>query len=79
MAPLPAGWGKTVTGQPMPNVAAAVLRSRLALRDSSGAARLAVGLRLDPQTGSRLMPADVEGTRLLSREAVAQTNPVVRN
>jgi hypothetical protein len=28
MAPLPAGWGETVTGEPMPNVAAAVRRSR---------------------------------------------------
>jgi len=28
MAPLPAGWGKTLTGEPMPNVAAAVRRSR---------------------------------------------------
>jgi hypothetical protein len=28
MAPLPAGWGETVTGKPMPNVAAAVRRSR---------------------------------------------------
>jgi hypothetical protein len=25
---LPAGWGETVTGEPMPNVAAAVHRSR---------------------------------------------------
>jgi hypothetical protein len=29
MAPLPAGWGETVTGEPMPNVAAAVGRSRV--------------------------------------------------
>jgi hypothetical protein len=28
MAPLPSGWGKTLTGEPMPNVAAAVRRSR---------------------------------------------------
>jgi hypothetical protein len=28
MAPLPAGWGETLTGEPMPNVAAAVRRSR---------------------------------------------------
>jgi hypothetical protein len=28
MAPLPEGWGKTLTGEPMPNVAAAVRRSR---------------------------------------------------
>lgn len=29
MAPLPAGWwGETVTGEPMPNVVAAVRRSR---------------------------------------------------
>jgi len=28
MAPLPAGWGETVTGEPMPNVVAAVHRSR---------------------------------------------------
>jgi hypothetical protein len=28
MAPLPNGWGEAVTGEPMPNVAAAVLRSR---------------------------------------------------
>jgi molybdopterin biosynthesis enzyme len=28
MAPLPKGWGETLTGEPMPNVAAAVRRSR---------------------------------------------------
>ena len=28
MAPLPAGWGETMTGEPMPNVAAAARRSR---------------------------------------------------
>jgi hypothetical protein len=28
MAPLPAGWGETLTGEPMPNVAGAVRRSR---------------------------------------------------
>ncbi len=28
MAPLPAGWGETLTGEPMPNVAAALRRSR---------------------------------------------------
>lgn len=28
MAPLPEGWGETLTGEPMPNVAAAVRRSR---------------------------------------------------
>jgi len=28
MVPLPAGWGETLTGEPMPNVAAAVRRSR---------------------------------------------------
>ena len=28
MAPLPDGWGETVTGEPMPNVVAAVRRSR---------------------------------------------------
>jgi len=28
MAPLPAGWGETLTGEPMPNIAAAVRRSR---------------------------------------------------
>jgi hypothetical protein len=28
MAPLPPGWGETLTGEPMPNVAAAVRRSR---------------------------------------------------
>lgn len=28
MAPLPVGWGETLTGEPMPNVAAAVRRSR---------------------------------------------------
>jgi hypothetical protein len=28
MATLPAGWGETLTGEPMPNVAAAVRRSR---------------------------------------------------
>lgn len=28
MAALPAGWGQTLTGEPMPNVAAAVRRSR---------------------------------------------------
>lgn len=28
MAPLPEGWGQTLTGEPMPNVAAAVRRSR---------------------------------------------------
>jgi hypothetical protein len=28
IAPLPAGWGETVTGEPMPNVVAAVRRSR---------------------------------------------------
>lgn len=28
MAPLPAGWGETLTGEPMPNVVAAVHRSR---------------------------------------------------
>jgi hypothetical protein len=28
MALLPAGWGETLTGEPMPNVAAAVRRSR---------------------------------------------------
>jgi hypothetical protein len=28
MAPLRAGWGETLTGEPMPNVAAAVRRSR---------------------------------------------------
>ena len=28
MAPLRAGWGETATGEPMPNVAAAVSRSR---------------------------------------------------
>jgi hypothetical protein len=27
-ASLPAGWGETLTGEPMPNVAAAVRRSR---------------------------------------------------
>ncbi len=27
-APLPAGWGETLTGEPMPDVAAAVRRSR---------------------------------------------------
>ena len=31
MAPLPAGWGETLTGEPMPNVAAAVRRSRESL------------------------------------------------
>ncbi|HEV3320599.1 MAG TPA: hypothetical protein VG147_00225 [Solirubrobacteraceae bacterium] len=28
MAALPQGWGETLTGEPMPNVAAAVRRSR---------------------------------------------------
>ena len=28
MAPLPKGWGETLTGEPMPNVAAAVRHSR---------------------------------------------------
>ena len=28
MAPLPQGWDKTLTGEPMPNVVAAVRRSR---------------------------------------------------
>jgi hypothetical protein len=28
MAPLPEGWGQTLTGEPMPNVVAAVHRSR---------------------------------------------------
>ena len=28
MVALPAGWGETLTGEPMPNVAAAVRRSR---------------------------------------------------
>ncbi len=28
MAVLPDGWGETLTGEPMPNVVAAVLRSR---------------------------------------------------
>lgn len=28
MVPLPAGWGETLTGEPMPNVAAAMRRSR---------------------------------------------------
>lgn len=28
MAPLPDGWGNTLTGEPMPNVVAAVHRSR---------------------------------------------------
>ena len=28
MAPLPTGWGETLTGEPMPDVAAAVRRSR---------------------------------------------------
>lgn len=28
VAPLPEGWGETLTGEPMPNVAAAVRRSR---------------------------------------------------
>jgi hypothetical protein len=28
LAPLPAGWGETLTGEPMPNVVAAVHRSR---------------------------------------------------
>lgn len=28
MVPLPAGWGETLTGEPMPNVVAAVHRSR---------------------------------------------------
>ncbi len=28
MAPLPEGWGETLTGEPMPNVVAAVRRSR---------------------------------------------------
>lgn len=28
MAPLPAGWGEALTGEPMPNVAAAIRRSR---------------------------------------------------
>ena len=28
MTPLPAGWGETLTGEPMPDVAAAVRRSR---------------------------------------------------
>lgn len=31
MAPLPAGWGETLTGEPMPNVAAAMRRSRESL------------------------------------------------
>lgn len=30
MVPLPEGWGQTRTGEPMPNVAAAVHRSRAA-------------------------------------------------
>jgi hypothetical protein len=30
IAPLPAGWGTTLTGEPMPDVAAAVRRSRAA-------------------------------------------------
>jgi hypothetical protein len=28
MPPLPTGWGETLTGEPMPNIAAAVRRSR---------------------------------------------------
>ena len=28
MAPLPVGWGETMTGEPMPDVVAAVRRSR---------------------------------------------------
>jgi hypothetical protein len=28
MAPLPSGWGQTLTGEPMPDVVAAVRRSR---------------------------------------------------
>jgi hypothetical protein len=28
MAPLPVGWGETLTGEPMPNVVVAVRRSR---------------------------------------------------
>lgn len=28
LVPLPAGWGETLTGEPMPNVAAAIRRSR---------------------------------------------------
>jgi hypothetical protein len=28
VAPLPQGWGETLTGEPMPNVVAAVSRSR---------------------------------------------------
>lgn len=28
IAPLPEGWGETLTGEPMPNVVAAVRRSR---------------------------------------------------
>ena len=28
MAPLPEGWGETLTGEPMPNIAAAVRHSR---------------------------------------------------
>jgi hypothetical protein len=28
MAPLPEGWGDTLTGEPMPNVVTAVRRSR---------------------------------------------------
>lgn len=28
MVPLPEGWGETLTGEPMPDVAAAVRRSR---------------------------------------------------
>ena len=28
MVPLPAGWGQTLTGEPMPNIAAAVRCSR---------------------------------------------------
>lgn len=31
MAPLPAGWGETLTGAPMPDVAAAVRRLAIAL------------------------------------------------
>ena len=31
MAPLPEGWGETLTGEPMPDVAAAVRRSRESL------------------------------------------------
>lgn len=47
MAPLPEGWGETLTGEPMPNVVAAVRRSRESHYVLVCDASLAIELSLD--------------------------------